>query len=265
MMASAVGKPHSNLMEPPFPPLTAEADQRAEVVFFEALKKSPDEREDFLNEECGTDTRLRAEVDGLLRDHEKAGSFLSVGSAGPAGARSGVRPRQDRRKPASRSAPTSCSSRSAKAASAWSGWPSRSSRCGGRVALKIIKLGHGHEGGDRALRAGAAGAGDDGSSEHRQGPRCRRDAIRAAVLRHGTGARHQDHRLLRPGEPPDRGAAPALHRRLPGGAARASERASSIATSSPRTSSSRCTTACRCRRSSTSAWPRRRSSSGSPT
>ena len=71
-------------MEPPFPPLAAEADQRAEIVFFEALKKSPDERVDFLNSECGTDTRLRVEVDGLLRDHEKAGSFLSSEGLVPA-------------------------------------------------------------------------------------------------------------------------------------------------------------------------------------
>ncbi len=61
-----------------------------------------------------------------------------------------------------------------------------------------------------------------------------------------------------------RGAARAVHPRLPGGAARASERASSTATSSRRTSSSRSTTARRCRRSSTSAWPRRRRG-GSPT
>ena len=33
----------------------------------------------------------------------------------------------------------------------------------------------GHEGGRRALRSRAAGAGDDGSSEHREGARCRRD------------------------------------------------------------------------------------------
>ena len=65
-------------MRIPFTALSAEADERAEMIFFQALKQQLDEREAFLNQECGTDTRLRAEVDGLLRDHEKAGSFLSA-------------------------------------------------------------------------------------------------------------------------------------------------------------------------------------------
>ena len=48
-----------------------------------------------------------------------------------------------------------------------------------RVALKIIKLGHGHARGHRALRERTAGAGDDGSPEHREGLRCGRDAAGA--------------------------------------------------------------------------------------
>ena len=66
-----------------------------------------------------------------------------------------------------------------------------------RVALKIIKLGMDTQEVDRALRGGAAGAGDDGSSEHRAGARCRRDGDGPAVLRDGTGARHADHEVLR--------------------------------------------------------------------
>ena len=66
-----------------------------------------------------------------------------------------------------------------------------------RVALKIIKLGMDTQRGHRALRGGAAGAGDDGSSEHREGLRRRRDGQRAAVLRHGTGEGHADHAVLR--------------------------------------------------------------------
>ena len=57
--------------------------------------------------------------------------------------------------------------------------------------------GNGYQGGHRTLRAGAAGAGDDGASEHRQGVRRRRDSVWAALLRHGVGARGEDHRLLR--------------------------------------------------------------------
>ena len=49
-----------------------------------------------------------------------------------------------------------------------------------RVALKIIKLGM-DTGGHRPLRGGAAGAGDDGSSEHCQGIRRRRHRQRPAL------------------------------------------------------------------------------------
>jgi serine/threonine protein kinase/tetratricopeptide (TPR) repeat protein len=66
-------------MSTPIQRLTAEAgDDRAEVLFFEALKQFPEVRSGFLDQECGTDTRLRAEVETLLHDHERAGSFLKV-------------------------------------------------------------------------------------------------------------------------------------------------------------------------------------------
>ena len=45
-----------------------------------------------------------------------------------------------------------------------------------KVALKLIKTGMDSEGGAAALRAGAAGPGDDGPSQHRQGARRRPDA-----------------------------------------------------------------------------------------
>ena len=50
-----------------------------------------------------------------------------------------------------------------------------------RVALKVIKLGMDTQASRRPLRGGAAGAGDDGSPEHRQGVRRRRDARRAGL------------------------------------------------------------------------------------
>ena len=71
-------------MSIPFLPANAETDERAEIIFFQALKKAPEEREILLAEECGADTRLRAEVEGLLRDHEDAGSFLSGEGPGSA-------------------------------------------------------------------------------------------------------------------------------------------------------------------------------------
>ena len=50
-----------------------------------------------------------------------------------------------------------------------------------RVALKVIKLGMDTKAGGRPVRGGAAGAGDDGSSEHRQGARCRARPTRAGL------------------------------------------------------------------------------------
>ena len=62
-----------------------------------------------------------------------------------------------------------------------------------RVALKIIKLGMDTREVIARFEAGAAGAGDDGPSEHREGLRCRRDGQGPAVLRHGTGEGHAHH------------------------------------------------------------------------
>ena len=66
-----------------------------------------------------------------------------------------------------------------------------------RVAVKVIKAGHGL--GSRAgpVRGRAAGAGPDGPPAHRQGARRRHDRDRSAVLRHGTGQGHPAHRVLR--------------------------------------------------------------------
>ena len=44
-----------------------------------------------------------------------------------------------------------------------------------QVALKIIKPGMDYAGSGDAVRGGTSGPGDDGSPEHRQGIRCRRD------------------------------------------------------------------------------------------
>ena len=110
------------------------------------------------------------------------------------------------------------------------------------------QAGHGHQAGRRPVRGRAAGAGDDGSSEHRQGARCGHDRHGPALLRDGTGARHPDHRLLRPEptSPPRNGSICSSRSARP--SSTRTRRGSSTATSSPRTSSSRCTTACRCPR-----------------
>ena len=117
-----------------------------------------------------------------------------------------------------------------------------------RVALKIIKLGMDTKAGHRPVRGRAAGAGDDGPSEHRQGVRCRRHRHRPALLRDGTGARHPDHRVLRPEQACARGNGWSCSSRSARPFSTRIRRASFTATSSPRTSWSPCTTACRCPR-----------------
>ena len=117
-----------------------------------------------------------------------------------------------------------------------------------RVALKVIKLGMDTKAGRRAVRGRAAGAGDDGSSQHRQGAGRGHDRDGPALFRDGTGARHPHHRLLRPEpiSPPRNGSICSSRSARP--SSTRTRRASSIATSSRRTSWSRCTTACRCPR-----------------
>jgi len=48
-------------------------------IFAEALeKKTPEERAAYLDEACGSDKKLRAEVEALLESHDQAGSFLEA-------------------------------------------------------------------------------------------------------------------------------------------------------------------------------------------
>ena len=97
---------------------------------------------------------------------------------------------------------------------------------------------HGHPPGRRPLRGRAPGARDDGPPEHRQGPRRRRDRTGAPVLRHGAGARHPDHRLLRPREARHPRSASSSSSRSAAPSSTPTRKASSTATSSPATSSS---------------------------
>jgi serine/threonine protein kinase len=68
-----------SLMSTPTQRLSPEVtDDRAEILFFEALKYPLESREAFLDDRCSDDGVLRAEIEALIHDHEKAGSFLHV-------------------------------------------------------------------------------------------------------------------------------------------------------------------------------------------
>lgn len=46
-------------------------------IFHAALERAPDERNSFLEEACGSDTGLRAQVEKLLKYHDEAGDFIA--------------------------------------------------------------------------------------------------------------------------------------------------------------------------------------------
>ena len=54
-----------------------EPDDRAGLLFFQALHLAPEQQSAFLDTACGGDQALRRVVEGLLLDHAKAGAFLT--------------------------------------------------------------------------------------------------------------------------------------------------------------------------------------------
>jgi hypothetical protein len=52
--------------------------ERVREIFHSALSCQPEERQNFVNEACGKDERLRAEVESLLPSFDGAGSFLET-------------------------------------------------------------------------------------------------------------------------------------------------------------------------------------------
>jgi serine/threonine protein kinase/tetratricopeptide (TPR) repeat protein len=61
--------------------MESERRQLVESLLFLALERSPEKREAFLREACGSDLTLRQEVRSRLAEHEKLGSFLETPAA----------------------------------------------------------------------------------------------------------------------------------------------------------------------------------------
>ncbi len=68
-------------MNQPAAPSPVERPPGAELLFYEALEKSPEVRGAWLDYVCGGDAALRQEVETLLEDHERARGFLSEEAA----------------------------------------------------------------------------------------------------------------------------------------------------------------------------------------
>ena len=52
--------------------------QKVREIFDSALGRAPKERHEFVNEACGANTALRAEVESLLASHDNAESFMET-------------------------------------------------------------------------------------------------------------------------------------------------------------------------------------------
>ena len=152
--------------------------------------QDPAKRATYLDDACGDDVSLREEVEELLRHDQEGASFLE---APPPGVDATL-DQPITEKPGTLIGRYKLLSRSAKAASAWSIMAEQTEPVQRQGGPEDHQAGHGHPGGDRPVRGRAAGAGDDGPSEHRPGARRRRDRVGPALLRDGTGPRDPDHR-----------------------------------------------------------------------
>ncbi len=113
---------------------------RAEALFLAAAEiAAPQERAVFLARECADDHALRRRFDSLLMAHEKVGDFLEL--AAPSLEMEAEFARLKPEEEGERIANYKLLQQIGEGASVWCGWRSRSSRCGGALALKIIKLG----------------------------------------------------------------------------------------------------------------------------
>ncbi len=62
--------------------MTDEKWQKVRGVFDSALRRRPEERQNFVNQACGQDKTLLAEVESLLFSHDGAESFMETPAVG---------------------------------------------------------------------------------------------------------------------------------------------------------------------------------------
>ena len=138
-------------------------------IFGQAAEiESPTERAAYLDEACGQDAGLRSEVERLLAAAEQAGSFMRE----PAVARSDTELFcRCLGTPGTVIGPYKLLEQIGEGGLGVVFLAEQTEPVRRTVALKIIKPGMDTRAGDRPLRGRAAGAGDDGPSEHRQGAR----------------------------------------------------------------------------------------------
>ena len=138
---------------------------------------SPEARAEYLHQACGADANLIERVETLLRGYEEQASFLESPAAGSDADHRSISPSPNA--PAPRSAPTSCLQQIGEGGMGVVFMAEQTEPVQRTGRAKDHQAGHGHPAGDRPLRGRAAGPGDDGPSEHRQGVGRRDDRQRA--------------------------------------------------------------------------------------
>ena len=147
------------------------------------------DRSSFLDAACGENRRLRERVEALLYAHEDSFGLLDA----PDRALSTINRRSISEVPGVIIGPYKLLQEIGEGGMGTVWMAEQTHAVRRKVALKIIKPGMDSRQVDRPIRGGMAGPGDDGPPEHRQGPRCRDDGERSALLRHGTGQGRADH------------------------------------------------------------------------
>ncbi len=102
---------------------------KAEELFLAAVeKKTPRDRAAYLDDACGDDAPLRAQVEGLLESHEEAGSFLDQ----PLFNSAATIDQPITEKPGTQIGPYKLREQIGEGGWGWSMWPNRKNPCGGR-------------------------------------------------------------------------------------------------------------------------------------
>ena len=149
----------------------------ADDIFCAAIElPAPAERAAYIQRACGGNDQLLREVQELVEAYFQAGNFLEA----PAGILTGAVDSTIQEQSGAHNRPLQA---------AGADWRRRLRRClHGRAGTtgspprgaEGDQSGHGYQAGDGPLRGGTAGAGHDGSSQHRQSIRCRVDGHRSA-------------------------------------------------------------------------------------
>ena len=167
---------------------------KAEEVFLAVLERSTSaERKAYLEGVCADDPQLRDQVEGLLRSHEQAGSFLNV----PLFDSAATIDQPPLELPGTQIGPYKLLEQIGEGGM---GVVYHAVAAGARPpqgGAEDHQARHGHARGRGAVRGRTASPGHDGSPEHRQGVRCRCDRRGSTLLRDGVGQGNADHRVLR--------------------------------------------------------------------